>query len=643
MNNYTYMTMLTNDNYVYGVIMLFDSLQKVKSQYPLTVLVTEDVAEATLEILSQLNISYKQVQSNLLPKNIFENNILINQSKAGQYYNIFTKFEVFNQIEYEKIIYLDADILVLKNLDHLFKKPHMTAAFENEYYNKKNIFNTGCLVISPSMEEYNKIISFYNDIIQTNNQEFISDQSILNSFYSNWKDKIELHLNKYYNIFANQVLDQDLEQIKTNGFFIHFVDRKPWKFAVKKEEEKYSEYYYELAKNNILSYSNSFDWATIVKKVKLSIYAICKNEKEYIDKWVKCFTKADYVCVLDTGSTDGTWELLQEYSKIYPNLIISQEIISPWRFDAARNKSLTLVPKDTTLYFMMDLDEIIKEDNWVDEIKRRWDPSFDRAVYQYYRNVDEHDQVLRDIPEFRIHTKEWDHYVNMVHENLVRRNNDKYFIYENCTKIPIIVWHYPRENKKTQYAELCEKELQEHPENVTMKLQLAIEYEILKEGEKAKKWYQNMIDNDSNTLFQHELGRCYTGIGCYYLDKEDIETALIYFREGRIAAPQFADNYLIAAQKYFDIGQYQQAIDLCLSALDNCLAAVWCNITDICSFSPYYLLGISYYQLQNIEKSIMYMSVANQLNNNLQNVLNDFINQYYEKMKYKASLDSTKK
>jgi len=30
---------------------------------------------------------------------------------------------------------------------------------------------------------------------------------------------------------------------------------------------------------------------------------------------------------------------------------------------------------------MMDLDEIIKEDNWVDEIKRRWDPSFDRAVY----------------------------------------------------------------------------------------------------------------------------------------------------------------------------------------------------------------------------------------------------------------------
>jgi len=77
---------------------------------------------------------------------------------------------------------------------------------------------------------------------------------------------------------------------------------------------------------------------------------------------------------------------------------------------------------------------------------------------------------LRDIPEFRIHTKEWDHYVNIVHENLVRRNNDKYFIYENCTKIPIIVWHYPRENKKTQYAELCEKELQEHPENVTMKL-----------------------------------------------------------------------------------------------------------------------------------------------------------------------------
>jgi len=41
-----------------------------------------------------------------------------------------------------------------------------------------------------------------------------------------------------------------------------------------------------------------------------------------VEKYVRCFSKADYICILDTGSTDGTWEYLQEAQKEYPNLII---------------------------------------------------------------------------------------------------------------------------------------------------------------------------------------------------------------------------------------------------------------------------------------------------------------------------------
>jgi len=44
----------------------------------------------------------------------------------------------------------------------------------------------------------------------------------------------------------------------------------------------------------------------------LAIYGICKDEMVNVEKFIKCFTKADYVCLLDTGSTDGTWEYLQE-------------------------------------------------------------------------------------------------------------------------------------------------------------------------------------------------------------------------------------------------------------------------------------------------------------------------------------------
>ena len=41
-----------------------------------------------------------------------------------------------------------------------------------------------------------------------------------------------------------------------------------------------------------------------------------------IERYVANFSKGDYLCILDTGSTDGTWEYLQEAQKTYPNLII---------------------------------------------------------------------------------------------------------------------------------------------------------------------------------------------------------------------------------------------------------------------------------------------------------------------------------
>jgi len=70
------------------------------------------------------------------------------------------------------------------------------------------------------------------------------------------------------------------------------------------------------------SVGRNLQWDKIINNITLSVYAICKNEKDNIKKWLECFSKADYVCILDTGSTDGSWELLQESQKKYSNLII---------------------------------------------------------------------------------------------------------------------------------------------------------------------------------------------------------------------------------------------------------------------------------------------------------------------------------
>ena len=92
----------------------------------------------------------------------------------------------------------------------------------------------------------------------------------------------------------------------------------------------------------------------IMNKYKISVYAISKNEEKFVKRWVDSMKEADDIYVLDTGSTDNTVKLLKELG-----VNVKQEIINPWRFDVARNKSLEMVPKNTDICVCTDLDEVL--------------------------------------------------------------------------------------------------------------------------------------------------------------------------------------------------------------------------------------------------------------------------------------------
>jgi hypothetical protein len=51
MNNYSYITLLSDDSYIFGVILLQESMKKVNTKYPLEVLVTPNVSRAVLVML----------------------------------------------------------------------------------------------------------------------------------------------------------------------------------------------------------------------------------------------------------------------------------------------------------------------------------------------------------------------------------------------------------------------------------------------------------------------------------------------------------------------------------------------------------------------------------------------------------------
>lgn len=94
-----------------------------------------------------------------------------------------------------------------------------------------------------------------------------------------------------------------------------------------------------------------------MKHGKTAAYTILKNEIKYIDTWLYYTKDFDYRVLLDTGSTDGSYEELKRRAASDPGLIVEQKTFTPWRFDVARQYNLAMVPSDTKWCLSPDLDE----------------------------------------------------------------------------------------------------------------------------------------------------------------------------------------------------------------------------------------------------------------------------------------------
>lgn len=100
--------------------------------------------------------------------------------------------------------------------------------------------------------------------------------------------------------------------------------------------------------------------------IKVSLCCICKNEKNRIRTWWETAKQADHIVVIDTGSDDGSLELLSELSDQHPSFGIAQ-YVGDFRFDYARQAALDLaLPNSVCMW--LDMDETF-DYGWADELR----------------------------------------------------------------------------------------------------------------------------------------------------------------------------------------------------------------------------------------------------------------------------------
>lgn len=111
--------------------------------------------------------------------------------------------------------------------------------------------------------------------------------------------------------------------------------------------------------------------------MKIGVYALCKNEAKNIEAWLESCADADVICVTDTGSTDGSVELLQKSA-----LRLHHGYVVPWRFDDAFNMALNHLSPDVDVAIRLDLDERLQP-GWRAALEAAWTPETNVLRYPY--------------------------------------------------------------------------------------------------------------------------------------------------------------------------------------------------------------------------------------------------------------------
>ncbi|ERN02402.1 galactinol synthase 1 [Amborella trichopoda] len=250
-----YVTFLAGTgDYYKGVVGLAKGLRKAKSAYPLVVAILPDVPEEHRQILTSQGCIVREIEPIYPPDNQIQ--------FAMAYYVInYSKLRIFDFEEYSKMVYLDADIQVFDNIDHLFDTPDgyfyavMDCFCEKTWSHTKQYsigycqqcpdkvkwpiddqrfgnppplyFNAGMFVYEPSKLTYDSLL----ETLQITPPTPFAEQDFLNMFFQHTYKPIPLIYNLVLAMLWRHPENVELENVKV----VHYcaAGSKPWRYTGK--------------------------------------------------------------------------------------------------------------------------------------------------------------------------------------------------------------------------------------------------------------------------------------------------------------------------------------------------------------------------------------------------------------------------
>ncbi len=373
---------------------------------------------------------------------------------------------------------------------------------------------------------------------------------------------------------------------------------------------------------------NTLFFIVIKYTMKICVYAIAKNEIKFVDRWYKSVKEADYICALDTGSTDGTFERFKKLG-----IITKQKYYEDFRFDTARNDSLKLIPNDADICVCVDIDEFFAP-GWSKILKENWKENTTQARYRYTWNFNPDGSEGIVFMGEKIHKNglfKWSH---PVHEILKQTHKFQ----NNIISLPQIQLNHKADitKSRSRYLPLLELSVKEDPFDDRNMHYLGREY-----------MFHGNYDKAIETLIKHlnlptsnwdlERSASLRYIANCYKNKNDIANQEKFLQLAILEASSIREPYYDLAVFYFEQQNYVQSaliFNEMLKIKENQLNYMtnpqcWGSL-------PYDYLSICFYFLHDHSKAISAVQNAIKLNPNdsrLSNNLKIFIKENNLKFK----------
>jgi len=218
-----FVTLATNDSYSLGALVLAHSLRQVGTTRQLAILIGPGVSKAMKESLGRVFDLVHEVD--VINSN---DERILTAMKRPELGITLTKIHCWRLTQYTKCVMMDADCLVVKNIDDLFEREELSAVPDIGW---PDIFNSGVFVFKPSDATFAALVQ----LAASEGSFDGGDQGLLNTYFSDWRTSdISKHLSFVYNMCLSAVYSYPpaYKRFGENVRVIHFLGSlKPWMYG----------------------------------------------------------------------------------------------------------------------------------------------------------------------------------------------------------------------------------------------------------------------------------------------------------------------------------------------------------------------------------------------------------------------------